>query len=111
MYAKEASRRRHGVFLQSMSDWDFDGTQKISWSYTEIPEGHPNVACSNLDALGKSVINQKYISVPIGREDNIEMASKRKIEELTLFFIEDENFEIDVMLETTLATIVRLNEI
>jgi len=39
------------------------------------------------------------------------MASKRKIEELTLFFIEDENFEIDVMLETTLATIVRLNEI
>uniref|UniRef100_A0AAY4E700 Paired amphipathic helix protein Sin3b n=1 Tax=Denticeps clupeoides TaxID=299321 RepID=A0AAY4E700_9TELE len=93
---------------------DYASCKRLGSSYRALPKTYQQPKCSGRTAICKevattpphtSVLNDTWVSFPSWSEDSTFVSSKKTPYEEQLHRCEDERFELDVVLETNLATI------
>ncbi|DBA68064.1 TPA: hypothetical protein ACH3X2_014084 [Trebouxia sp. C0005] len=85
-----------------------DAWERCTKSYARLPDAYPRLKCSGRDDLGRSVLNDEWVSVTTGSEDySFKLMRKNQYEE-ALFRAEDDRFELDMVIECGASTIQRL---
>ncbi|KAF6097007.1 SIN3 transcription regulator family member B [Phyllostomus discolor] len=84
---------------------DYSSCKRIGSSYRALPKTYQQPKCSGRTAICKEVLNDTWVSFPSWSEDSTFVSSKKTPYEEQLHRCEDERFELDVVLETNLATI------
>ncbi|XP_042585423.1 paired amphipathic helix protein Sin3b-like isoform X1 [Cyprinus carpio] len=84
---------------------DYASCKRLGSSYRALPKTYQQPKCSGRTAICKEVLNDIWVSFPSWSEDSTFVSSKKTPYEEQLHRCEDERFELDVVLETNLATI------
>ncbi|CEO94948.1 hypothetical protein PBRA_003761 [Plasmodiophora brassicae] len=92
-------------FYAFVSSVDFTTCTQVTPSYRLLPAEIPCPPCSGRSILGDSVLNDTCISIPTGTEDQSFKSSRKNQYEEALFKVEDERYEIDMMIENNAAAI------
>ena len=90
------------TFVQSV---DFTTCPQVTASYRQLPASLAVPYCSGRTALCESVLNDSCISIPTGSEDFSFKATRKNVYEEQLFKVEDERFELDMIIENNAAVI------
>ena len=97
-----------------LSEIDFSRCRRCSPSYRALPRDYPNPPCSERSKDEAAVLNDVWVSLPVGSEESYTFRHMRKNnEEETLFRCEDMRFEIDMCIDsnaTTLQRLVKIND-
>ena len=95
-----------------LAEIDFSQCHKCTPSYRGLPRDYPRPTCSERSHIDASVLNNDWVSIPIGSEESFSFKHMRKnVYEEALFKCEDERFEIDMCIDSNLATIKILEPI
>lgn len=95
-----------------LSEIDFTRCRRCSPSYRALPRDYPNPPCSERSEEESKVLNDVWVSLPMGSEENSTFRHMRKNQyEETLFQCEDMRFEIDMCIDSNAATLQRLIKI
>ena len=95
-----------------LSEIDFSRCRRCSPSYRALPRDYPNPPCSERSEMEEKVLNDTWVSLPLGSEENNTFRHMRKNQyEETLFRCEDMRFEIDMCIDSNAATLQRLTKI
>lgn len=98
-YPKE--RATEGIAMEI----DYASCKRLGFSYRALPKSYQLPKCTGRTALCKEVLNDTWVSFPSWSEDSTFVSSKKTQYEEHMYRCEDERFELDVVLETNLATI------
>ncbi|XP_078474164.1 paired amphipathic helix protein Sin3b-like isoform X2 [Lampetra planeri] len=79
--------------------------RRVGPSYRSLPETYEQPRSSTRTALCREVLNDTWASFPSWSEDSTFVSSKKTHFEESIYRCEDERFELDVVLETNLATV------
>jgi paired amphipathic helix protein Sin3a len=95
-----------------MSEMDLTQSSMCTPSYRTIPPDYPPPVCTGRTQDEREMLNDKWVSVPTGSEEDCYFKNMRKnIYEEALFKCEDEQYELDVVISTNTATIRRLQAV
>lgn len=95
-----------------LSEIDFSQCRKCTPSYRALPKDFPPVQCSEMTPEDAAVLNNQWVSIPIGSEESHSFKHMRKNQyEEVLFKCEDERFEIDMIIDSNMCTIKLLEPI
>jgi paired amphipathic helix protein Sin3a len=95
-----------------LSEIDFSRCRRCSPSYRALPRDYPNPPCSERSDEEVKVLNDVWVSLPMGSEESNNFRHMRKNQyEETLFRCEDMRFEIDMCIDSNAATLQRLAKI
>ncbi|KAM9375855.1 LOW QUALITY PROTEIN: SIN3 transcription regulator family member Aa [Pholidichthys leucotaenia] len=98
-YPKE--RATEGIAMEI----DYTSCKRLGSSYRALPKSYQQPKCTGRTPLCKEVLNDTWVSFPSWSEDSTFVSSKKTQYEEHIYRCEDERFELDVVLETNLATI------
>uniref|UniRef100_A0A665UN78 Histone deacetylase interacting domain-containing protein n=1 Tax=Echeneis naucrates TaxID=173247 RepID=A0A665UN78_ECHNA len=98
-YPKE--RATEGIAMEI----DYASCKRLGSSYRALPKSYQQPRCTGRTPLCKEVLNDTWVSFPSWSEDSTFVSSKKTQYEEHIYRCEDERFELDVVLETNLATI------
>ncbi|CAL8359071.1 unnamed protein product [Lota lota] len=98
-YPKE--RATEGIAMEI----DYASCKRLGSSYRALPKSYTQPKCTGRTPLCKEVLNDTWVSFPSWSEDSTFVSSKKTQYEEHIYRCEDERFELDVVLETNLATI------
>lgn len=99
-------------FSVPLSEIDFTRCRKCTPSYRALPRNYPLPPCSDRLDLETSVLNDVWVSLPVGSEESYTFRHmRRNQQEETLFRVEDERFEIDMVIDSNATTLRRLEPI
>ncbi|XP_023661955.1 paired amphipathic helix protein Sin3a-like isoform X1 [Paramormyrops kingsleyae] len=84
---------------------DYASCKRLGSSYRALPKSYQQPRCTGRTPLCKEVLNDTWVSFPSWSEDSTFVSSKKTQYEEHIYRCEDERFELDVVLETNLATI------
>uniref|UniRef100_A0A8C5GDX5 Paired amphipathic helix protein Sin3a n=1 Tax=Gouania willdenowi TaxID=441366 RepID=A0A8C5GDX5_GOUWI len=98
-YPKE--RATEGIAMEI----DYASCKRLGFSYRALPKSYQQPKCTGRTPLCKEVLNDTWVSFPSWSEDSTFVSSKKTQYEEHIYRCEDERFELDVVLETNLATI------
>uniref|UniRef100_A0A8D0HH38 SIN3 transcription regulator family member A n=1 Tax=Sphenodon punctatus TaxID=8508 RepID=A0A8D0HH38_SPHPU len=84
---------------------DYASCKRLGSSYRALPKSYQQPKCTGRTPLCKEVLNDTWVSFPSWSEDSTFVSSKKTQYEEHIYRCEDERFELDVVLETNLATI------
>lgn len=90
---------------------DYTTLKRLGSSYRALPVSYDQPKCTGRDALCKEVLNDTWVSFPSWSEESQSVTSKKTQFEEHVYRCEDERFELDVVLETNLATILVLEAV
>jgi len=88
-----------------VADLDFKGCSRCTPSYRCLPDGYPQLRCSERAPWEQSVLNDRWVSIQTGSEDYSFKHMRRNAYEDALFRCEDERYEVDMVLDTNASTI------
>ncbi|KAK4299818.1 hypothetical protein Pmani_027930 [Petrolisthes manimaculis] len=83
---------------------DYTTCKRLGASYCALPKSYPQPKCSGRTSLCREVLNDTWVSFPSWSEDSTFVTSRKTQYEEYIYRCEDERFELDVVLETNLAT-------
>ncbi len=93
-----------------LSEVDFSQCRKCTPSYRALPKDYTLPASSERTIADQSVLNDTFVSVPVGSEENWSFKQQRRNQyEEALFAYEDERFEVDIIIDSTISTIKLLD--
>ncbi|RWS25812.1 Paired amphipathic helix protein Sin3a-like protein, partial [Leptotrombidium deliense] len=84
---------------------DYASCKRYGASYRALPKNYMQPKCSGRTPLCKEVLNDTWVSFPSWSEDSTFVTSRKTQYEEYIYRCEDERFELDVVIETNLATI------
>lgn len=84
---------------------DYASCKRLGSSYRALPKSYQQPKCTGRTPLCREVLNDTWVSFPSWSEDSTFVTSKKTQYEEHIYRCEDERFELDVVLETNLATI------
>ena len=84
---------------------DYSSCKRYGASYRALPRNYVKPECSGRTALCREVLNDTWVSFPSWSEDSTFVSSRKTQYEEYIYRCEDERYELDVVLETNLATI------
>lgn len=85
-------------YSMPINDIDLSQAPRCTPSYRALPAGYPKLACSERSRLEREVLNDAWVSVPTGREEEFSFKITRKNQyEDALFRCEDERYEVDMV--------------
>jgi len=88
---------------------DFARCRQCTPSYRALPRDYPNPPCSERSPVEAAVLNNTYVSLPVGSEESYNYRHMRRNQyEETLFRCEDKAFEIDMVIDSNVTTIRKL---
>jgi hypothetical protein len=89
-----------------LSEVDFTQCLRCTPSYRCLPKDYPRPQCSERGEMEASVLNDNWVSIPIGSEESYSFKHFRKNQyEEALFRCEDDRFEIDMIIDSNMSTI------
>lgn len=89
-----------------LSEIDFSQCRKCTPSYRALPRDYPKSKCTERSKEEQNVLNDQWVSIPIGSEESYSFKHMRKNQyEEALFKCEDERFEIDMIIDSNMSTI------
>mmetsp|Transcript_52509 Transcript_52509/g.60621 ORF Transcript_52509/g.60621 Transcript_52509/m.60621 type:complete len:1011 (+) Transcript_52509:265-3297(+) len=92
-----------------LSEIDFSRCRRCSPSYRALPRDYPAPPCSKRSDEEVKVLNDIWVSLPVGSEESYTFRHmRRNTYEETLFRVEDERFEIDMTIDSNLCTLALL---
>ena len=95
-----------------LSEIDFSRCRRCSPSYRALPRDYPAPPCSERSDEEAKVLNDVWVSLPVGSEESYTFRHmRRNTYEEMLFRCEDERFEIDMVIDSNVATLHRLEPI
>lgn len=95
-----------------LSEIDFSRCRRCSPSYRALPRDYPLPPCSERSDEEAKVLNNIWVSLPVGSEESYTFRHmRRNTYEETLFRCEDERFEIDMVIDSNACTLARLEPI
>ncbi len=93
-----------------LSEVDFSQCRKCTPSYRALPKDYPLPASSERTIADQSVLNDTFVSVPVGSEESWSFKQQRRNQyEEALFAYEDERFQVDIIIDSTISTIKLLD--
>jgi hypothetical protein len=93
-------------FSVPLSEVDFTQCLRCTPSYRALPKDYPRPQCSERGDMEASVLNDDWVSIPIGSEESYSFKHFRKNQyEEALFRCEDDRFEIDMIIDSNMSTI------
>ncbi|XP_049574347.1 paired amphipathic helix protein Sin3a isoform X2 [Syngnathus scovelli] len=90
---------------------DYASCKRLGSSYRALPKSYQQPKCTGRTPLCREVLNDTWVSFPSWSEDSTFVSSKKTQYEEHIYRCEDERFELDVVLETNLATIRALESV
>ncbi|XP_041842175.1 paired amphipathic helix protein Sin3a-like isoform X2 [Melanotaenia boesemani] len=90
---------------------DYASCKRLGSSYRALPKSYQQPKCTGRTPLCREVLNDTWVSFPSWSEDSTFVSSKKNQYEEHIYRCEDERFELDVVLETNLATIRALETV
>ncbi|KAG7283746.1 hypothetical protein CRUP_034370 [Coryphaenoides rupestris] len=90
---------------------DYSSCKRLGSSYRALPKSYQQPKCTGRTQLCREVLNDTWVSFPSWSEDSTFVSSKKTQYEEHIYRCEDERFEMDVVLETNLATIRALETV
>uniref|UniRef100_A0A674PCW0 Paired amphipathic helix protein Sin3a n=1 Tax=Takifugu rubripes TaxID=31033 RepID=A0A674PCW0_TAKRU len=90
---------------------DYASCKRLGPSYRALPKSYQQPKCTGRTPLCKEVLNDTWVSFPSWSEDSTFVSSKKTQYEEHIYRCEDERFELDVVLESNLATIRALETV
>ena len=88
-------------FATTLSEIDFTQCRKCTPSYRALPKDYPKPMCTDRNETEAAVLNDQWVSIPIGSEETFSFKHMRKNQfEEALFKCEDDRFEIDMVTQT-----------
>lgn len=95
-----------------LAEIDFSRCRRCSPSYRALPRDYPAHPCSDRSIQDAAVLNDVWVSLPVGSEESYTFRHMRRNScEEHLFRVEDERFEIDMVIDSNRTTIQRLEPI
>lgn len=95
-----------------LAEIDFGRCRRCTPSYRALPRDYPAHPCSERSEAEAKVLNDIWVSLPVGSEESYTFRHmRRNTYEETLFRVEDERFEIDMVIDSNGATLQRLEPI
>lgn len=95
-----------------LSEINFQSAKMCTPSYRELPRDYQLTSCSGRSADEDVVLNDTWVSVPVGSEDSTTFKHmRRNPNEEALFKMEDERFELDMLIDGVAAVIARLEPV
>lgn len=89
-----------------LSEIDFSQCRKCTPSYRALPKDYPKPKCTERSEHESVVLNDDWVSIPIGSEESYSFKHMRKNQyEEALFKCEDERFEIDMVRDYLLSIV------
>ena len=89
-----------------LSEVDFSQCLRCTPSYRALPKDYPRPQCSERGEMEGSVLNDNWVSIPIGSEESYSFKHMRKNQyEEAIFRCEDDRFEIDMIIDSNMSTI------
>lgn len=93
-------------YSMPLSEIDFSQCRKCTPSYRALPKDYPKPPCTERSPEEEAVLNDTWVSVPVGSEENYSFKHMRRNQyEEALFKCEDERYEIDMVIDSNTATI------
>eukprot|EP01084_Bolivina_argentea_P274627 468144_1 len=93
-----------------LSEVDFSQCRKCTPSYRALPKDYTLPASSERTIADQSVLNDTFVSVPVGSEETWSFKQQRRNQyEEALFAYEDERFQIDIIIDSTISTVKLLD--
>uniref|UniRef100_A0A8D3BXN5 SIN3 transcription regulator family member Ab n=1 Tax=Scophthalmus maximus TaxID=52904 RepID=A0A8D3BXN5_SCOMX len=90
---------------------DYASCKRLGSSYRALPKSYQQPKCTGRTPLCREVLNDTWVSFPSWSEDSTFVSSKKTQYEEHIYRCEDERFELDVVLESNLATIRALEAV
>jgi paired amphipathic helix protein Sin3a len=95
-----------------LAEIDFGRCRRCTPSYRALPRDYPPPPCSERSETELRILNDIWVSLPVGSEESYTFRHmRRNTYEETLFRVEDERFEIDMVIDSNAATLQRLEPI
>lgn len=95
-----------------LAEIDFSRCRRCNTSYRALPRDYPPPPCSDRSDWEAKVLNDVWVSLPVGSEESYTFRHMRRNQhEEVLFKCEDERFEIDMVIDSNAATLRRLEPI
>jgi len=95
-----------------LAEIDFSRCRRCSPSYRALPRDYPAHPCSGRSEEEARALNDIWVSLPVGSEESYTFRHmRRNTYEETLFRVEDERFEIDMVIDSNAATLQRLEPV
>ncbi|CAM9156410.1 unnamed protein product [Ectocarpus sp. 4 AP-2014] len=92
-----------------LSEINFQSAKMCTPSYRELPQDYQVTSCSGRSTNEDAVLNDTWVSVPVGSEDSGSFKHmRRNPNEEQLFKVEDERFELDMLIDGVASAIARL---
>jgi paired amphipathic helix protein Sin3a len=93
-------------YATPLSEIDFTQARKCTPSYRALPADYPKLQFSERSEEEAAVLNDNWVSLPIGSEESNSFKHMRKNQyEEALFKCEDDRFEIDMIIDSNMCTI------
>ena len=93
-------------FATPLSEIDFSQCRKCTPSYRALPKDYPKPVFSERSEEEAACLNDNWVSIPIGSEESNSFKHMRKNQyEEALFKCEDDQFEIDMIIDSNTCTI------
>ncbi|XP_075233367.1 paired amphipathic helix protein Sin3a-like isoform X2 [Lycorma delicatula] len=86
-------------------DIDYSTCKRVGVSYCELPENCYRLHCFGRTPLCQEVLNDKFVLCPNKSEDTTFNTAKKAQYEQFMYRVEDERFELDIVIEANAATI------
>ncbi|KAJ4765389.1 paired amphipathic helix Sin3-like protein [Rhynchospora pubera] len=94
-----------------VSELDLSGCEQCTPSYRLLPKHYPVPPSTQRTELGKSVLNDAWVSVTSGSEDYSFKHMRKNQYEESLFRCEDDRFELDMLVESAKSAIKRVEKL
>ena len=107
----KAISARETFLSRPISELDLSACDRCGPSYRLLPKSFPKATASARTPFCHEHLNDNWVSVTSGSEDYSFKAMRKNQYEESLFRCEDDRFELDMVLETTRATIHALSPI
>ncbi|CAF1233447.1 unnamed protein product [Rotaria sordida] len=95
----------------SMISIDYGSCSQYGTSYRSVPRSYIPPACSGRTQLCKEVLNDHCVLFPTFTDESSSVASKKSVFEEHMYKIEDERFELDIVMEVNLSAIRALESV
>ncbi|UJR08308.1 hypothetical protein I4U23_012579 [Adineta vaga] len=95
----------------SMIHIDYGSCSQYGTSYRSVPRSYVPPACSGRTQLCKEVLNDHCVLFPTFTDESSSVASKKSVYEEHMYKIEDERFELDIVMEVNLSAIRALESV
>ncbi len=90
---------------------DYGSCSQYGTSYRSVPRAYIPPSCSGRTQLCKEVLNDHCVLFPTFTDESSSVASKKSVFEEHMYKIEDERFELDIVMEVNLSAIRALESV